>query len=166
MIVLQIDKPIPIPLWESTEPVLWQMPLKISGITSGFRPCPKSLTQKVTWSGWSVTVSSGVLLHWEDFQPYWGASWSHFQYFQEVRFFLHLIRWNHQTEERKWLLWWAMYDQHSDKCDRIAAQCEIQSEKRIGKEEIDTDYGENRRKEPVQVSVRISCNQDMGNNIK
>lgn len=54
----------------------------------------------------------------------------------------------------------------SDKCDRIAAQCEIQSEKRIGKEEIDTDYGENRRKEPVQVSVRISCNQDLGNNIK
>ena len=48
----------------------------------------------------------------------------------------------------------------------IAAQCEIQSEKRIGKEEIDTDYGENRRKEPVQVSVRISCNQDLGNNIK
>lgn len=42
----------------------------------------------------------------------------------------------------------------------------IQSEKRIGKEEIDTDYGENRRKEPVQVSVRISCNQDLGNNIK
>ena len=105
MIVLQIDKPIPIPLWESTEPVLWQMPLKISGITSGFRPCPKSLTQKCN-------------------------------------------------------------DQHSDKYDRIAAQCEIQSEKRIGKEEIDTDYGENRRKEPVQVSVRISCNQDLGNNIK
>ena len=57
-------------------------------------------------------------------------------------------------------------DQHSDKCDRIAAQCEIQSEKRIGKEEIDTDYGENRRKEHVQVSVRISCNQDLDNNIK
>ena len=57
-------------------------------------------------------------------------------------------------------------DQHSDKCDRIAAQCEIQSEKRIGKEEIDTDYGENRRKEPIQVSIRISCNQDLGNNIK
>ena len=36
----------------------------------------------------------------------------------------------------------------------------------LQKEEIDTDYGENRRKEPVQVSVRISCNQDLGNNIK
>ena len=75
MIVLQIDKPIPIPLWESTEPVATE------NIRNNVRV--QTMSEIFDTEGYVVwMISDGKL-----------------------RSLVTLIRWNHQTEERKWLLW-------------------------------------------------------------